>query len=245
MNFKTIKREFESFTLNIRDYFSDKNTKILFNKRNVIKVVDYNNQHYIVKSFKIPHLINKISYTLFRDSKAKRSYIYSLQLESFAPKPISYIEFKKFGLLYDSYFISEQFEYDYTIREPLLDNNFIYRDDIFKSFANFTFQLHEKNIFHKDYSPGNILIKQHTNGYEFKIVDVNRMTFKVLSLEERLENFSQLWAKDIDLEIIVKEYSKLIDMDSQIMIKKALKYSQNLKDRKNLKKRLKGKKVVD
>jgi len=32
----------------------------------------------------------------------------------------------------------------------------------------------------------------------FKIVDINRMEFKELTLQERLKNFSQLWAKNDD-----------------------------------------------
>ena len=245
MDFKVIDKKFEEFALNIRDYFSDKNAEVLFNKRNVVKVLDYNGSKYVVKSFKIPHIINRIVYSFFRDTKAKKSYINSVRLDKFAPKSIAYIEFKKFGLLYDSYFISEEFRYDFTIREPLLDSNFEDKEHIFKSFANFTYQLHQEDVFHKDYSPGNILIKKVDDGYEFKIVDVNRMVFKTMELDDRLDNFSQLWAKDSDLEIIIKEYSQLANLDSDIAIKKALKYSQNLKDRKNLKKRLKGKKVVD
>lgn len=245
MNFKTIRKEFDDFTLNIKNYFIDTDAEVIFDKRNIIKILNYNGCSYVVKSFKIPHLINRIIYTFFRDSKAKRSYMYSLKLETFAPKPISYIEFKKYGLLYDSYFISEEFNYDFTIREPLLDSSFQNRDKIFKDFADFTYKLHEKNIFHKDYSPGNILIKKIQNKYEFKIVDVNRMLFKTLTIDEKLDNFSQLWAKDDDLKIIIDRYSKIANIDNKIALEKALKYSQNLKDRKNLKKRLKGKKVVD
>ncbi len=245
MDFKVIDKKFEKFILNIRDYFSDKNAEVLFNKRNVVKVLDYDGSKYVVKSFKIPHILNRIVYTFFRETKAKKSYINSVRLDKFAPKSIAYIEFKKFGLLYDSYFISEEFRYDFTIREPLLDSSFQDKEKIFKAFANFTYQLHKDDVFHKDYSPGNILIKKVDDGYEFKIVDVNRMVFKTMELDDRLDNFSQLWAKDSDLEIIIKEYSKLANLDSDVAIKKALKYSQNLKDRKNFKKRLKGKKVVD
>ena len=70
------------------------------------------------------------------------------------------IEFYKFGLLDESYFVSEKFDYDFTIREPLLDINFPNKNEILKIFAKFTFQLHEVGIFHFDYSPGNILIKK-------------------------------------------------------------------------------------
>lgn len=245
MSFEIISHEFDDLLLNIREYFKDADNEVLFDRRNVIKIVDFNNTKYVVKSFKVPHLINKVVYTFFRETKASKSYFNSVKIFDHVPKPIGYIEFKKLGLLHDSYYISEEFKYDLTIREPLLDSNYSNKDEILKEFAQFTFELHQNNIFHKDYSPGNILIQKKEDDYSFKIVDVNRMVFKELTLDEKLDNFSQLWAKDEDLEIIIREYASLANLDVSLALEKALKYSQNLKDRKNFKKRLKGKKVVD
>ncbi|MBE0514926.1 hypothetical protein [Sulfurimonas sp.] len=229
---------------NIQNYFSESN-KSIHKARNEIKIIDFNGESLVVKSFKIPNILNKIVYTFFRDSKAKKSYENSIKIGSFAPKPIGFIEFKKFGLIDESYFVSENFKYDFTIREPLRDDNFENKKDIFKAFAKFTFELHENNICHLDYSLGNILIKKDGDSYLFKIVDINRMEFKKLTLAERLQNFSKLWAKNDDLTIIIKEYCRLISADEESSIKIALKYAQEHKDRKNIKKRLRGQKVVD
>ncbi len=222
---------------NIRVYFKDA-THCIHKARNEIKVLPFNNKNVVVKSFKIPHIINKIAYTFFRDSKAKKSYINSQKIVDFVPNPIGYIEFSKFGLLHDSYFISEEFKYDFTIREPLLDDNFKDKELIFKQFATFTNELHQKGIEHLDYSPGNILIKYNKDGYIFKIIDINRMKFGYLNYKQRLQNFAKLWAKDDDLKIIIKAYAKDIDIDEALKI--ALLASQKHKDKKNLKKRLKG-----
>jgi len=234
----------DSFVKNIRTHFSGSNNSI-HKARNEIKIVDYEDKEFVIKSFKVPHIINKIVYTCFKDSKAKKSYDNSVEIIDFVPKPVAYIEFKKFGLIADSYFISENFKYDFTIREPLLDTNFEDKDNIFREFAKFTYKLHENNILHLDYSPGNILIKKDADGYIFKIVDINRMKFRQLTLEERLENFNKLWAKDEDMKIIISEYSKLMGEDEDYCINKAIYFSQKNKDFKNFKKRLKGKKVVD
>jgi len=244
MIFKSSKEEYIKLLTNIRDYFKD-STNSIHKARNEIKILDYENQNLIVKAFKVPNLLNKIVYTFFRGTKAKKSYENSLRISSFVPKAIGYIEFRKFGLLSDSYFISEQFEYDFTIREVITGADFKDRENIFKELAKFTFLLHEDGILHKDYSPGNILIKLNEDGYEFKIVDINRMEFKELNIDERLKNFSHLWAKDEDLKIVIDEYSKLINQDAGICSKKAAEYSQKHKDRKNFKKRLKGREVVD
>ncbi len=237
-------KAYKNFILNIREHFQ-KNSSFIHKARNKIKIIPYQGREYIVKSFKVPHLLNKIVYTFIKDSKAKKSYENSLKIIDFVPKPIGYIEFKKFRLIDESYFISEKFDFDFTIREPLLDKNFKEKEEIFRQFALFSFKLHQNNILHLDYSPGNILIKKSNGHFEFKIVDINRMAFQKLTLNERLKSFSKLWAKDEDLSIIIKEYVKLLGEDEQNSIKTALHYSQKHKNFKNLKKNLKGRKVVD
>jgi len=237
-------QNFEDFLINIKKYFQ-KNNNTIHKARNELKIIPYNKIDTIVKSFKVPNFFRRVFYTYYRDSKAKKSYEYSLKIGQFTPTPIGYIEFFKKGLLSESYFVSEKFDYDFTIREPLLEENFRDRGEVFKAFARFTFELHENSILHKDYSPGNILIKQNESEYIFQIVDINRMEFRKLSLEERLKNFSQLWAKDEHLTVIIKEYAILVKEDEQKCLELALQYSQKHKDKKNWKKRLKGEKVVD
>jgi len=244
MVYKILDSRFKDFITNIKGYFKNSSHSI-HKARNEIKIVEFEDKELVIKAFKIPHILNKVVYGFFRDSKAKKSYDNSIKIIDFVPKPIGYIEFKKFGLLFDSYFVSENFKYDLTIREPLLDIDYLNKEDIFKQFAKFTFDLHQNNILHLDYSPGNILIKKDEDNYIFKIVDINRMQFRTLSLDERLKNFAKLWAKDEDLKIIIKEYAKLIDEDEQKCIDIALKYSQMHKDRINAKKRRRGQEVVD
>lgn len=244
MKLSFVHKKYIDLLNNLQIYF-DKSNKSIHKARNEIKIIDFDDESLVVKSFKIPNITNKIVYTFFRDSKAKKSYENSLKIENFAPKPIGFIEFKKFGLLNESFFVSEHFAYDFTIREVLKDSAFVDRERIFKTFAHFTFLLHEREIFHLDYSPGNILIKKMDDKYIFKIVDINRMEFKPLSLDERLKNFSKLWANNDDLKTIVKEYCALANTDEESSVKKALQYSQAHKDRKNAKKRLRGEAVVD
>lgn len=244
MKFDFVENKYMSLLENIKTYFQNSENSI-HKARNEIKIIDFNGENLVIKSFKIPNILNKIIYTFFKPSKAEKSYENSVKIIDFVPKPIGFIEFRKFGLINDSYFVSENFKYDFTIREPLLDENFEDKEKIFKAFAQFTLELHNNNIFHLDYSPGNILIKKEAEGYIFKIVDINRMQFKTLELDERLKNFSKLWAKDEDLKIIIQEYSKLLNRDEEKSLRIALKYSQAHKDRKNTKKRLRGEAVVD
>jgi hypothetical protein len=236
--------DFEGFLLDIRGRFAQGDSTI-HKARNELKIIKYHDRQTVVKSFKTPHLLNRFIYTFFRDTKAKKSYEYSLRLGDFTPKPIGYIEFYSSYLFKDSYFVSEKFEYDFTIREPLLDDNFEDKQNILKAFARFTFDLHNAGIFHHDYSPGNILIKKTNLCYEFKVVDINRMKFYTLDLDDRLKNFSKLWMSDTDMTIVASEYARLIGKDKTLCIDMAIKYSHKLKNKINMKKRLKGIEVVD
>lgn len=231
---------FREFLINIKDHFNSTKNSI-HKARNEIKVVD----NLVVKSFKVPNFFNKIIYTFFRSSKAKKSYEYALKIGDFTPKPLGYVEFYKNLLLDESYFVSEYFAYDFTIRNPLLDVNFPKKEEILKAFARFSYSLHENGIYHLDFSPGNILVKEEGGELIFKIVDINRMEFKTLCNNLRMKNFSKLWAKDDDLIVIVKEYAKIAGLNDEFLVKKALKHSHSHKAKINLKKRLKGIKVVD
>lgn len=235
-------KHFESFILNIQNYFTE-NTQSIHKARNELKVISCQKEDLVVKSFKVPNFIRRLFYTFFRDTKAKKSYDNSLTLGDLTPDPIGYIEFYEYGLLSDSYFIAKKFEYDFTIREALLDENFKDRKQIFESFAAFTFDLHEQGILHKDYSPGNILIRQEPEGYLFKVVDINRMQFKTLSLEERMKNFNKLWAKDEDIAEIVEHYALLFHEDQDKCRMMAIAFNRKHKNKMIMKNRLRGRHI--
>ena len=238
MHIETNDITYTTFLENIDTHFN-KSSYSIHKARNEIKILNFMNEELVVKSFKIPTIINKLIYTFFRDSKAKKSYIHSLKIPDFAPQTIAYIELEKNGLLDRSYFISKNFKYDFTIREPLLDFNFHDRENIFKAFAQFTYKLHQNNVYHLDYSPGNILIKIENGKYIFNIVDINRMKFFNLSQTDRAKNFSKLWADESILTTIATEYTKLYSCD-ETFIKQVIYFSNQNKKIKNFKKRLKN-----
>ena len=105
-------------------------------------------------------------------------------------------------------------------------------------------ELHNNNIFHNDYSPGNILIKEIKGNYIFKIVDINRMKFFEFTQEQRAKNFSKLWASDAVLKVIATEYKKHYQCDNKF-VEQTLYFSNKNKKIKNFKKRLRGHKVND
>ncbi len=242
MNSEAIHSRYIKLLANIKDYFN-RSDELIWDRRNKIKVLSFDDEKLTVKAFKIPHIVNRLAYTFFRPSKAKRSYLNSMKIEAFTPKAVGYIEFKKLGLIYDSYYISAYYPYDFTIREVLQDEEFPDREKILKAFTYFSYQLHEAGAKHLDYSPGNILIKQENDEYLFKVIDLNRMYFGRMEIQERIENFSKLWANNRDLEKIASCYAKLVGIEESKASQWLIAASSAHKERVNFKKRIKGKRI--
>ena len=232
---------------NIETYFQQ-SSRVLHQKRNEIRVISYNDEKFVVKKFRVPNPLNQFVYRFIRPSKAQRSYEYSLEVgKELCPEAIAFIEEHQGLRLLKSYYISRYFDFDYEIRAVLSDKSFADRKTILQSFAEFTYQLHEKNILHRDYSPGNILIKRRQDSltaqagqYQFKIVDVNRMQFKVLSIKDRLENFVRLSEDDDTLNLVIKRYAECIHQPVERMQALAKQYCTSYNKKRALKNRLRG-----
>ncbi len=236
---------FKDFLFNIKKYFSE-NKNTIHKARNELKIIKSNDIDTVVKAFRIPNFINQIVYAYFRNSKAKKSYLNAIKLEQLninTPQPIGYIEFYESFLFKESFFISKRFEYDFTIREPLRNHELPNREDIIKKFVAFTYNLHKNDVYHKDYSAGNILVlKKDNNEYEFSVVDINRMEFKKVNVELGLDNFAKLWLDENSLLIIAKEYAKLASMKEEDAISILKASDKKLKDFVLFKRKIRGKK---
>ena len=201
-------------------------------QRNKIKLFELEGKTINIKFFKIPHLINKITYKYFRKSKARRSFEYANKLLENGigtPQPIAYAEnFSLFGLQ-ESFYISEHLQSDLTFRELVLDPNYPDHENILRQFTKFTFGLHEKGIEFLDHSPGNTLIKKVADGsYIFYLVDLNRMNFHpVMDFDLRMKNFNRLTPKTDMLSIMSEEYAKLYNRKYEDVFNKMCFYTND------------------
>lgn len=233
---------FEHHLLNIKEHFINSD-KSIHKARNELRIAEINGEQTVIKSFKIPHIINRIVYAYFRDSKAKKSYENSMELISRGvntPAPIGYLENYKFGLFNTSYYLCIYEPYDYTIRDALHHKAENY-EEILKAFAQFTYELHQKGVWHVDYTPGNILVRKQGDSYQFLIVDVNRMDFRDIKSNEGIKGFNKLWAKENDMRLMMHKYCVLAGIDENEAIEIAIRQAINHQSKVNLKKRLKGK----
>jgi len=210
--------------------------------RNSLKLFDFEGVTVNVKSFKVPNLINQIVYRFFRSSKAQRSFEYANKLIDQGvgtPQPIAYYEFNSGLLFKESYYISVHLNYDLTYRELTTDFNYPNHEEILRAFTRFTFKLHEKGINFLDHSPGNTLITKTGIGYEFALVDLNRMKFQEMNFLDRMQNFSRLTTSKKMVEVMSDEYAKISGFDYNIVFSQMWELTQVFQEKFHRKQRLK------
>ncbi len=211
--------EFEAqqeFIASLPERFERGEGKIIYNGRNQLREFTNNGVTMVVKSFCIPKFINRIAYAWFRSSKAERSCEYAQLLLSkgiATPAPIGYVTERK-GLLFGrSYYASLKSDYThnfYDAVQPGVAN----RDKFLVAVAETTARLHECGFLHKDYSAGNILLSELADGtVRVEIIDLNRIRFREIGLEEGCKNFERLPMNEEIIGIMAPPYAAARNLD--------------------------------
>ena len=234
-------RELELWISQLPASFSGDGVTI-FKSRNEVKVFSVGNYQLNVKSFKVPNLINQFVYVYFRGSKAARSYSYARKFFSLGiptPAAVGYLECVEGGFLKESYYVSVHYNNEFTLRE-VLNYQVADHDAILREWVRFTYEkLHQNNIFHLDYSPGNTLICRKDNEFDFQIVDLNRMSFGPIGFERGLCNFRQLDTDRQTLELLAAEYASLCHKDAGKAMKILITFDLKNKESRRRHKRIK------
>jgi hypothetical protein len=218
-------------------HFFDNQGTLFYEGRNCIKIFEVNGLCLNVKRYHRPLLFNQLIYGFFRKPKAVKAYRNALNvLESGfeTPEPIACILEKRFGLLGFSYFVSLHHSTGNQIRDYWFSMG-EGEDKIFlKAFARYSAELHQAGIYHLDYSPGNILHEKKADGYHFTLVDINRMKFQNVTLEEGCCNFSRLFEYDDAVRIVAEEYAIRRGFDINLCIERMLHHKRSflVKDKK-------------
>jgi len=232
-----------TFFHDIIENYNSKGTDYGNQQRNSLKLFNFKDTIVNVKSFKIPNIINQITYRFFRKSKAQRSFEYACKLQKLkigTPQPIGYFEYQSFFLFSNSYYISEQLDCDLTFRELTTDFNYPDHENILRAFTRFTFELHEKGIHFLDHSPGNTLIKKNKLGeYLFYLVDLNRMEFKPLDFKTRMKNFARLTKHSTLINTMSDEYAKISGLKFNSVNKSMLAFTNEFQQQRKRKKEIK------
>lgn len=200
---------------------------VIYKGRNELREMDWYGTKVVIKSFRVPNLINRIAYGVFRSSKAQRSFEYAemLRREGIgSPTPVAYYT-ERNGLLFTrSYYVSLKSECPYSYVN-LMRGDFPGQEEILRAIARTTAALHEKGYLHKDYSRGNILFRHTDKGVEVEIIDLNRIRFRTVNMEEGCRNFERLPGTPEMFAILADEYAKARGFDANECLKLILKYN--------------------
>lgn len=230
----------------VNRFFSEGNL-IVKGSRNTIKSNFLENEKVNIKFFKKPGFFKAIIYSFFRSSKAKRSFDYANYLNDHSiktPTPIAYIEeTNSLGLLGDSFYVSQQIDYDFTIRELIHNPLFPERNLILEQFTEFTYKMHEAKVNFLDHSPGNtLIIKNDNSNYDFFLIDLNRMKFENLSIEKRMDNFKKMWLSKQMVKIVAKKYAELSGNSEPklqaLLLEKTTQFKRKITIKKHLKRKI-------
>jgi tRNA A-37 threonylcarbamoyl transferase component Bud32 len=220
MNSYKVNNEFsqlEAFTLSLPETF-DRIGTVIHGNRNVVKKVTIPEGIFVIKNYRGMYFFNRLAYSLFRKSKAERSYIYSTTLNEkgiITPAPVSWLNCYAGGLLTQSYFISV-FSSHPTLMQVLNDHqDNTFRASVFHHLAAFTMRLHNLGIYHYDYSLGNLLVIQLPDKIDFAMVDLNRIQFQKVSYRKAVQNFSTLNITVEEMNLVISEYAKLASQSPQ------------------------------
>lgn len=212
-------------------YSFDNQGVVIHEDRNIIRIIDVEGIGINIKIFKKPHIINQIAYALFRPSKAKRSYINAKKLIEAGfntPTPIAYMEHRTLGIFFhESIYVSKNMTFDGIMKEfhtaPLSGH-----EELLRQFSQYTASLHNADIYHQDYSSGNILYYNNKGNYSFYLVDLNRMDFgKPISMEKGCACFRRLWSSEEVYRFILSEYAKRRGFNEQDCIEEGMKQRIN------------------
>ena len=206
----------QAFIASLPERFERGEGKIIYNGRNQLREFTNNGVTMVVKSFCLPSFINRIAYGFLRSSKAQRSLEYAQLLLSkgiATPAPIGYVTERK-GLLFGrSYYASLKSDYTHNFYDAV-QPGVVNRDKFLVAVAETTARLHECGFLHKDYSAGNILLRELPNGtVRVEIIDLNRIRFREIGLEEGCKNFERLPMNEEIVSVIAPPYAATRKLD--------------------------------
>ena len=209
--------EMRSFIERIPDVFEEQG-EVIYTGRNLIKVMEAPDGTIVnVKRFHVPQGLNSLIYSWgLRTPKGERAYEYPYLLASKGigtPTVIALIEQRNiFGLLGYTYLVTVQCDYGHTLYEVGDAQPGSY-EKLAKALAHFAADMHNKQVLHKDFTPGNVLWKQDDEGFHFMIVDINRMKFGEIGIKEGLYNLRKFWGPKEFIRILVSEYALVRNAD--------------------------------
>ena len=171
-----------------------------------------------VKAFAVPARWRGFIYAHLRSSKALRCMSNAkalLEKGVCTPDPIACIEHREFQYLQQSYYVSRYWRHDHDLTAllyrgvPPAPNMHV----LLEQLARFTAEQHDRGVLHLDYNPGNILVRARGDSFDFALVDLNRLRFTHLDMQDRISGLVRLTTIADYMRIIGRHYASLCGTD--------------------------------
>ncbi len=218
--------------------------QLIYRARNSVYTTTVDGLTLNIKAFRKPSFPNNYIYTHIRQSKARRSYYNAQRLINLGidtPSPVGYIENVENGQLTTSYYISLQLQGHGDMRRWL--ENPVAREAL-PALAKFLYTLHQKGVWHKDFSPGNVLFKRDKttdSGFRFFLIDLNRMEFDMYARGRQLRNLASIYIEsEEETARFARMYAQAAGLDAPQTEAEALRLYHKYLDHKRRLKRLKN-----
>ena len=190
----------------------------IFRKRNEIKIFQPVHRgkplRVAVKSFRRPTLAGRIIYTLFRSTKACRSYLYSLRYISLgidSPEPIAYVETRRSGLIDRSYYVSLMSDSIPTFDAVVAADR--YDPQLTEAIGHLIADMHSKGAVHGDPNLKNILYDPQS--LSLSLIDNNRSRFGRVSPRDAVMNLRRITHRRDALRSITDTYARVRGLDAE------------------------------
>ena len=207
----------ETFAASMPQIFEHEG-EVIYRGRNLIKTMTAPDGTLVnVKRYHQPSGPNRLIYSWgLRESKGSRAFRYPAILAAKdigTPDAIALVEERNsLGLLCYSYLITVQSPYPYTLY-AMGDAKEGEYEALAEALGRFAAHLHEQEVLHKDFTPGNILWPHDADGYHFALVDINRMAFGPVSPKTGLATLCRLWGPKTFVRLTVESYAQARDYD--------------------------------
>ena len=200
------------------------NATVLHKGRNVVKLVSVGDYKLVIKSYCSITLFNRMIYGRLRQSKSVRAYTNAMHLLSLGittPKPIAAIDNYRRGVLRESMFIAELSEFHPIDFVGVSERD---RDALLDALAQFIARIHMLGVQHNDLNPANLRYRKGAGGYEFELIDNNRMTvrYRALTEQERLKDLRHFSCDTLPYVYLLDKYARLTGVNSDLFATRGL-----------------------
>ncbi len=184
----------------------ERDGQTIYEGRNKIKNFVVNGRTVCVKRYSVSPFINRVLYSWgWRIPKARRTYENAREIMRrgfHTPAQYGYVIVRKNGWIAESFSAGEFLENFRTVGQDKTD------EPLLRAFAQYTADLHNKGLLHRDYILNNVLYRRTGDAFVFSLIDINRFRFlnkPVRGWLQRL-NLVQLFHDPAELKHFVQMY---------------------------------------